>query len=196
MNADATGETDAQTASTLQGLVTAVAADGLHAFSKPLAAQITLLAGLGVEGDAHCGVTVQHRSRVAADPTQPNLRQVHLIHGELHDELVAAGFPVSPGVMGENITTRGVDLLGLPRGARLHLGTEAIVAVTGLRNPCRQLDQFRQGLMAATLGRDAKGGLIRKAGVMGIVIVGGTVLPGDAVTIDLPAEPHLRLERV
>jgi MOSC domain-containing protein YiiM len=176
--------------------VLAVAAHATHAFTKPVLPRIRLLAGLGVEGDAHLGVTVKHRSRVAKDPTQPNLRQVHLIHGELIEELVAAGFRVAPGAMGENVTTRGLDLLGLPRGARLRLGAEAVVEVTGLRNPCLQLDRFQAGLMAATLDRDADGNLVRKAGVMAVVLAGGEVAPGDPITVELPPGPHLALAPV
>jgi MOSC domain-containing protein YiiM len=171
----------------VRGTVAAVAVSAAHEFSKPVAASITLLAGLGVEGDAHCGATVKHRSRVARDPTQPNLRQVHLIHAELLDELAEAGFAVAPGDLGENVTTRGIDLLGLPRGARLHLGAEAIVEVTGLRNPCWQIDAFRQGLLPAVLGRDDQGEVIRKTGVMAVVIAGGSVAPGDAIRVVLPA---------
>jgi MOSC domain-containing protein YiiM len=165
-------------------------------FSKHNENGIRLLAGLGVEGDAHLGTTVKHRSRVARDPSQPNLRQVHLIHAELHDELRAAGFAVSAGEMGENITTRGVDLLRLPTATRLHIGTTAVVEVTGLRNPCAQLDRFQPGLMAAVLGRDEHGNRIPKAGIMGIVLVGGEVWPGQLIRIELPPEPHRWLERV
>lgn len=177
-------------------VVTAVSRDAVHGFSKKLQDSIRLLAGLGVEGDAHLGVTVQHRSRVAADPTQPNLRQVHLIHAELFDELRAAGFAVAPGELGENVTTRGIDLLALPTGARLHLGAAAVIEVTGLRNPCAQIDRFQRGLMHAVLGRDAQGNLVRKAGVMAIVLAGGEVRPGDAVGVELPPPPHRPLERV
>ena len=177
----------------MDGVVIAVSRSPTHTLSKPTAAGIRLLAGLGVEGDAHMGETVRHRSRVARDPSQPNLRQVHLIHGELFDELRAAGFAVSAGRMGENVTTRGVDLLGLPAGARLHLGNTAVVEVTGLRNPCAQLDRLQPGLMAATLGRDERGGLVRKAGVMGVVVAGGEVRPGDPIRIELPAGPHRSL---
>jgi len=176
--------------------VIAVCARPTHSFGKPPVDAMWLLAGVGVEGDVHAGRTVKHRSRVAADPTRPNLRQVHLIHAELHDELRAAGFDVAAGQMGENVTTRGVDLLGLPVGARLRLGSEAVIEVTGLRNPCKQLDAFRPGLMAAVLDRDASGGLVRKAGIMGIVRVGGVVRPGDAVGVELPPLPHRRLDRV
>lgn len=164
--------------------------------SKPNKDAIRLLVGLGVEGDAHAGKTVKHRSRVAKDPTQPNLRQVHLIHAELHDELRSKGYDVAPGEMGENVTTRGVDLLGLPTGARLRLGQTAVVQVTGLRNPCGQLDGVRPGLMAATLDRDPAGNLIRKAGVMGVVLSGGDVRPGDPIVVELPPPPHRPLEPV
>ncbi|MGF7158570.1 hypothetical protein FHS85_000180 [Rhodoligotrophos appendicifer] len=161
-----------------------------HHFTKPAALQIELKADHGVIGDAHAGTTVKHRSRVMRDPTAPNLRQIHLLHSELLDELQAAGFDVGWGTLGENVTTRGVDLLGLPQGARLRLGAEALVEVTGLRNPCIQLDRYQDGLMQATLGRDEQGRLIRKAGIMGIVLAGGSVYPGDAITITLPPLPH------
>jgi MOSC domain-containing protein YiiM len=164
--------------------------------SKPAQDTIKLLAGLGVEGDAHLGTTVQHLYPMRRDPTQPNLRQVHLIHAELHQELRAAGFEMAPGEMGENVTTRGIDLLGLPTGTRLHLGDAAIIEMTGLRNPCRQLDKLRPGLMAATLDRDADGNLIRKAGVMAVVIEGGVVRTGDKIGIELPAAPHQPLKPV
>ncbi|HLJ59212.1 MAG TPA: MOSC domain-containing protein [bacterium] len=178
------------------GLVVAVSRSGRHTLTKPNQASIRLLAGLGVEDDAHLGETVQHRSRVARDPSQPNLRQVHLIQAELHDALRAAGFAVAAGQMGENVTTRGVDLLGLPTGTRLRLGDTAVVEVTGLRNPCTQLNRIHPGLMAATLGRDARGNLIRKAGVMGVVLAGGEVRPGDPIRIELPPPPHRPLEPV
>ncbi|MDJ1397175.1 MOSC domain-containing protein [Pseudomonas aeruginosa] len=169
--------------------VIAVSLCATHAFSKQVRPAIRLLKGLGVEGDAHHGVTVKHRSRVRQDPTQPNLRQVHLIHEELHDELRASGFAIGPGTMGENITTRGVDLLGLPTGTRLRLGESALVELTGLRNPCSQLDNYQPGLTAAVLGRDEQGNLIRKAGVMAIVLEDGEVRPGDAIDIQLPPLP-------
>ncbi|MDP9456892.1 MAG: MOSC domain-containing protein [Actinobacteria bacterium] len=178
------------------GLVTAVSRSAEHVFGKFKQGSIRLLSGLGVEGDVHLGETVKHRSRVAADPTQPNLRQVHLIHAELHDELGARGFDVSAGQMGENITTRGVDLLGLPTDALLRLGDTAMVEVTGLRNPCKQLDGFQPGLMAAVLGRDEHGGLVRRAGVMPVVLADGEVRPGDSIHVELPSEPHRPLERV
>ncbi len=263
------------------GAVTAVARCESHAFSKPIGDEIVLVPGLGVEGDAHAGVTVRHRSRVAADPTQPNLRQVHLIHGELFEEVAAAGFAVTPGQLGENITTAGLDLLGLPRGAVLRFGrpggdaaeaatkevpaaeaaaaeaateevateevategvaTEGVavvadlgavveaagrakldgptagavaaliaaarrdaagvddrpaVVVTGLRNPCRQIDGFRGGLLRLVAHRDAGGRLVRRAGVMGVVLRGGPVRPGDPVTVELPPLPHVPLDRV
>lgn len=167
-----------------------------YTFSKLPQPAIRLVAGLGVEGDVHAGVTVRHRSRVRRDPTVPNLRQVHLIHGELLDELSVKGFTLQAGDIGENVLTRGLDLLALPRGTQLALGREALIEVTGLRNPCHQLDDFQSGLTAATLGRDAAGGLARKAGVMAIVLVGGEVRPGDAIAVTLPDGPHHRLEPV
>ncbi len=176
--------------------VVAVSRDGQHAFSKPVRDVIRLIAGLGVEGDAHAGETVQHRSRVARNPSAPNLRQVHLIHAELHDELDLRGYRVAPGDMGENVTTRGIDLLALPVGTRLMLGPAAVVEVTGLRNPCVQLDGFQPGLMKAVLDRDAEGRLVRKAGVMAIVLAGGEVARGDPIGVAYPAGPHLPLEPV
>ena len=184
-------------APTLQaGMVTAVSRSAAHTMSKPTETSIRLLEGLGVDGDAHQGKTVKHRSRVKRDPTVPNLRQVHLIHAELHDELAQAGFKVVAGQMGENITTRGVDLLGLPTGTRLRLGDSAVIEVTGLRNPCAQLDGIEKGLMAATLAHDADGALVRKAGIMAIVLTGGEVRPGDAIRVDLPPGPHRPLQPV
>jgi MOSC domain-containing protein YiiM len=167
-----------------------------HSFSKPHRASITLLAGLGVDGDAHCGEKVKHRSRVAQDPNQPNLRQVHLMHSELFEELAAKGFSVAAGDLGENITTRNISLLELPVGAKLHIGSTSVVEITGLRNPCAQIDRFRQGLLSAVLVRRADGSLIRKAGIMGVVLAGGTVLSGDPISVTLPPHPHRRLERV
>lgn len=177
-------------------VVTAVSLDGRHTFSKPVRDVIRLIAGLGVEGDAHAGDIVQHLSRVARDPSAPNLRQVHLIHAELHDELSLRGYRISPGDMGENVTTRGIDLLALPTGTKLMLGPQAVVEVTGLRNPCIQLDGFQHGLMKAVLDRDAHGRLVRKAGVMAIVLVGGQVAAGDRIGVACPPAPHLPLQPV
>jgi MOSC domain-containing protein YiiM len=180
----------------MDATVLAVSCSATHSLAKPNQACINLLDALGVEGDAHLGTTVKHRSRVLRDPSQPNLRQVHLIHAELFEELRAAGFSVDAGRMGENITTQGIDLLGLPTGARLHLGPVAVVEVTGLRNPCRQLDRIQPGLMAAVLSRDAQGNIIRKAGIMGIVASGGEVRPGDPIRVELPQGAHQPLECV
>ncbi|MFL5268322.1 MAG: MOSC domain-containing protein [Stellaceae bacterium] len=180
----------------MDGVVVAVSRSAKHTMSKPNEDSVRLLAGRGVEGDAHLGETVKHRSRVARDPAQPNLRQVHLMHAELHDELRQAGFAISPGQMGENITTAGVDLLGLPAGARLRLGASAVVEVTGLRNPCAQLDRIQPGLMAATLARDDRGNLVRKAGIMAIVLAEGEVRAGDQIEIELPPEPRRPLAPV
>ncbi|AEG92866.1 MOSC domain-containing protein [Ramlibacter tataouinensis] len=174
-----------------RGQVVAVHRSGSHSFSKFTEDEgIVLVPGLGVQGDAHAGATVRHRSRVARDPSQPNLRQVHLIHAKLFDELVQAGFAVFPGELGENVTTRGLDLLALPAGTRLRLGTSAQVEITGLRNPCAQIDRFQPGLTAAVLERDAQGRLVRKAGVMAVVLEGGPVRPGDAIEAVRPALPH------
>lgn len=177
------------------GKVISVSLDRRHRFSKVAADEITLISGEGVAGDAHCGVTVKHRSRARFNPTLPNLRQVHLIQAELFDELATKGFVVGPAELGENITTSGIDLLALPTGARLAMG-DAVVEITGLRNPCIQMDRFQDGLMQATLDRDAEGGLVRKAGIMGIVVTGGRVRPGDAVAVTLPEGPHRPLQKV
>ena len=176
--------------------VVAVSSSARHTMAKAGRPVVRLLAGLGVEGDAHAGVTVKHRSRVRVDPTQPNLRQVHLVHAELHDELRAGGFPVEPGQMGENVTTRGVDLLGLPTGTRLRLGPDAVVEVTGLRNPCGQLDGIQPGLRSAVLDRDGDGAPVPLAGIMGIVLATGDVRPGDPIAVELPPPPHRPLVRV
>jgi MOSC domain-containing protein YiiM len=178
------------------GSVLAVSLRHGHHFSKTPSLGIRLLTGLGVAGDAHMGETVKHRSRVGKDPTAPNLRQVHLMHAELFEELRAKGFDVKPGDLGENVTTSGIDLLGLPAGTRLHLGGTAVVEVTGLRNPCVQIDTFQKGLMAATLDKDDAGNLIRKAGIMSIVLSDGDVRPGDAVRVELPELPHQALKPV
>jgi len=170
--------------------IVAVHRSSSHSFSKFAEDRLTLLAGLGVAGDAHAGVTVKHRSRVKRDPGAPNLRQVHLIHAELFEELRARGFAVRPGELGENLTTEGIDLLALPTGTRLRLGSEAVVEITGLRNPCTQIDRFQAGLMDAVLARDAQARLVRKAGVMGVVVAGGEVRPGDAIALALPVAPH------
>ena len=180
----------------MSAIVSAVSLSARHRFSKSNQLSIRLLEGLGVEGDAHCGKTVRHRSRMARDATQPNLRQVHLIQADLYDALRVAGFTVAAGQLGENITVCALDLLGLPCGTRLHLGDCAIVELTGLRNPCVQLDRFQPGLMKAVLGRDAEGRLVRKAGVMGVVMAGGAVQPGDAIHVQPPPTPHRRLEPV
>ena len=175
----------------MPAIVTAVSCGKGHTFSKPNALMIRLVAGLGIEGDAHLGEKVQHLYAIRKNPDAPNLRQVHLMHEELFDELRAGGFNVQPGAIGENVTTRGLDLLALPTGARLRLGAEVVIEVTGLRNPCRQIDAFQPGLTAAVLGRDSNGRLIRKAGIMAIVIAGGEVKAGDAITVELPAgEQH------
>ena len=180
----------------MSATVVAVSASSSHSFSKHAHDSITLLTGLGIQGDAHCGETVKHRSRVAQDPTQPNLRQVHLLHAELLLELRIGGFDVGPSDLGENIATSGLDLLSLPRGTRLRIGSTAVVEVTGLRNPCVQIDRFQQGLKAAVLARAADGSLIRKAGIMGVVLAGGLVRAHDLICVEMPERPHGALEPV
>lgn len=176
--------------------VAAVSSNGVYSFTKPTRASITLLEGLGVEGDVHAGVTVKHRFRVAQDPTQPNLRQVHLIHRELFEEVAEAGHQVEPGQLGENVTTEGIDLLALPVGTLLRLGADAVVEVTGLRNPCLQIDTFQHGLLKRVVSRDEEGNLLLKAGIMGVVHRGGTIHPGDTIEVTLPPTPHVPLDRV
>ncbi len=180
----------------MKAKVEAVFKSDTHTMFKLEQPHIQILEGLGVEGDAHMGVTVKHRSRVAADPTQANLRQVHLIHSELHEELQARGFQIQAGQMGENITTKGIDLLGLPKGTKLFLGATATLEITGLRNPCLQLEGLQTGLMKALIDRDKHGNLIRKSGIMSIVLTGGEVRPNDEIRVELPALPHEKLERV
>lgn len=179
----------------MTAIVTAVNISSNHSFSKSPQSSIKLIAGIGVEGDTHAGNTVQHRSRVAKDPSQPNLRQIHLIHSELHDELKEAGFDISPGDMGENITTRGINLLELSTNTRLYIG-KAIILITGLRNPCAQLDRFQLGLMSAVLDRNEEGNIVRKAGIMGVVLEGGIITTGDTIKIELPPKPYRSLEQV
>ncbi len=178
------------------GIVVAVNRSGVHTFSKNAEERIRLIAGHGVEGDAHAGATVKHRSRVAINPNQPNLRQVHLIQAELHEELLGSGFSLQPGDLGENVTTRGIDLIKLPTGALLHLGADAVVEVKGLRHPCAQIEHFRTGLMSAVISRDEQGKIIRKVGVMGVVVRGGIVAPGDAIRAEFPPEPHIPLDKI
>ena len=179
-----------------RGVVVAVHRSPVHEVAKDAQDHIALVAGHGVEGDAHAGAMVQHRSRVRRGDVKPNLRQVHLLHAELHDELRTAGFDLVPGQMGENVTTSGTALLELPTGTLLHLGAQAVVEVTGLRNPCWQLDTIQQGLMAACLDRDARGHTVRKAGVMAVVRSPGEVRPGDPIGVELPPGRPLRLKPV
>lgn len=182
--------------SALSGSVISVSKSADHRFSKDVLSQIRLVCGMGVAGDAHFGKTVQHLSRVRVDPTQPNLRQVHLLQGELLAELSDSGFSVQPGDLGENILTKGLDLLALPRSTILHLGASARIEITGLRNPCYQIDAFQDGLLSRVLVRTDDGTLIRRAGVMGIVLEGGIVRRGDGIRVVLPEKPHRKLERV
>jgi MOSC domain-containing protein YiiM len=180
----------------MEPVVMAVSCSAQHTFSKPNQPFINLIEGVGIEGDAHAGKRVKHRYLVNIDASKPNLRQVHLIQTELLDDLNANGFSVGPGQLGENITTRGFDLLALPTGTKLKIGAEAVIKLTALRNPCHQIDNFQKGMLKAVLDRDDDGNVIRKAGVMGIVLVGGEIRPNDPIMINLPPEPHHRLEYV
>ena len=180
----------------MSGTVIAVAKDEGHNFSKKLVPEIEIIVGLGVDGDAHLGKKVNHRSRVKVDPTQPNLRQVHLIHSELFAEVAEKGFSVNPADLGENITTEGVDLLSLPRHAVLEIGEDVCLEVTGLRNPCAQIDNFQKGLLAAVLDKGPNGEVVRKSGIMTVVLNGGRVRAGDAINVKLPDPPFVPLERV
>jgi MOSC domain-containing protein YiiM len=180
----------------LRGETLSVSVSQQHSFSKLRVAAIELVAGQGVSGDAHAGSTVKHRSRVAVDPSRPNLRQVHLLHAELFDELNVRGFRIGPGDMGENITTRGVALLRLPRRTQILFPSGAVIEITGLRNPCNQLDQFSPGLMNAVLERSQDGTLVRKTGVMAVVLKSGMVTVGDPFQVALPPEPHETLQCV
>lgn len=180
----------------MEPTVIAVSQSETHTFSKPNQEVIRLIAGLGVEGDAHSGKTVKHLFLVKKDATRPNIRQIHLIHAELFDELKEKGFTILPGQLGENITTRGIDLLGLPTGTILKIGADVVIEVTALRNPCKQIDKFQKGLLKEVLYKDEAGDLVRKTGVMGIILKGGRVQPGGNITVELPPEPHHKLEYV
>lgn len=186
---------DEKKESSIVGTVLAVSLSNKHTFSKENQEIIKLVEGLGVEGDAHFGSTVKHRSRVAQNPNQPNLRQVHLIHNELFEEL-AARFNIKPGQMGENVTTVGINLLELPTDTILSIGESAIIKVTGLRNPCAQIDHYKPGLLKAVLDKDSDGNLLRKAGIMGIILQSGEVKPGDTIRVKLPQRPFKKLDRV
>jgi MOSC domain-containing protein YiiM len=178
------------------GVVISVNRDDAHRFTKPPRRSIRLIEGLGIEGDSHAGATVQHLSRMKKRGDEPNLRQVHLIAEELFAELAGKGYSISAGDLGENVTTRGIDLLGLPRGTRLHLGDDAVIELTGLRNPCVQIDRFCTGLLKEVVGKDAEGNVVRRAGVMSVVLAGGVVSSTDAIAVELPAEPHIALDYV
>ena len=176
--------------------VVAVSKDGQHRFSKTPCAQILLLEGIGIQGDAHAGITVQHLHRMAKDPGQPNLRQVHLLPSEFFDEARGEGYELGPGDLGENVLTEGLDLAGLSLDTLLHIGSGAVVRVTGLRNPCVQINRFRKGLLKVASGRDENRKVVLKAGIMGIVTTGGIIRPGDGIDVEPPAPPHHALECV
>lgn len=167
-----------------------------HSMSKKKVTQVELIKGIGISGDAHAGKKVKHRSRVRQNPDQPNLRQVHLIHSELFEELSTKGFMIKAGEMGENITTKGIDLLALSKGCILSIGSDVKVEITGLRNPCDQLNGLQEGLLNAVLDKDGNGKLIRKAGIMGVVLTSGIVKNGDKIIEFYQPEKHQALERV
>jgi MOSC domain-containing protein YiiM len=180
----------------MDSFVVAVSRSSGHSFSKPNEKWINLIKGFGVEGDAHAGEKIKHRYLVGIDPTRPNIRQVHLIHAELLDELNGKGFSVQPGQLGENITTRGIDLLTLPAGTKLQIGDASVVELTSLRNPCDQIEHFLKGLLKEVLYKDKGGNLVRRIGVMGIVIKSGIVYPNDEITLKLPSKPYVPLEYI
>ncbi len=175
------------------GAVVSVSRDDAHRFSKPVVASIRLLAGIGVEGDSHAGPTVQHRYAKKRDPTAPNLCQVHFMAAELFDDLVPTGYTVAPGELGENVTTIGIDLMTLPLGTRLHLGSEAVVSITGMRSPCSLINGYQKGLMKQLIKTDAAGAVQRRGGIMGVVVTGGIVQPSDRIRVELPVGEHLPL---
>jgi len=177
----------------MPGTVVSVSRDSGHHFSKPPVASVTLVENWGIDGDTHAGTTTQHRYLLKKDPTRANLTQVHLIQSELFAELAEVGFVVEPGNLGENITTSGIDLLTLPLGTRLHLGADAVVEITGLRSPCSLINKFQNGLMKALVTKDADGHVVRKSGVMSVVVSGGEVSPSDDVRVVLPPEPWIQL---
>ena len=177
----------------IQGKVLAVSRSAKHGVGKIPQDAIRLLAGLGVEGDAHAGTTVQHLYRMKLDPTAPNLAQVHFLHAELFDEMASKGFALEAGTLGENVLTQGIDLINLPTGTIFRIGAEAVVEISGIRDPCKQIDRIAKGLTKTLFDRDIDGGVVRKAGIMGVVVTGGTVTPGDTIAVTLPPEPHRRL---
>lgn len=176
-------------------IVIAVASDSKHNIIKPIRESVRLIAGWGVEGDAHAGKTVQHRYDKRRNPDAPNLRQVHLMHSELFDQVSGLGLSVKPGQMGENITTRHIDILNLPRGTQLRIG-EAVIEITGLRNPCKYLNQIAPGLLKACLGKHEDGTNFPHSGVMGVILADGEVKAGDEIHIITPPKPHERLKPV
>ncbi|MEI7624224.1 MAG: MOSC domain-containing protein [Actinomycetes bacterium] len=180
----------------LVGTVTSLHSDSGHNFSKPSIAEAVFLAGVGIEGDAHSGPTTQHLSRQKKDASRPNLRQVHLVASELHEELRADGFDVPFGAFGENLTTSGLDLGELPVGSTLRLGDDVIIALTGFRDPCSQIDKFQEGLRAAVSFKPETGPQLFRNGVMSVVVRGGTVRVGDTIKVALPAEPHQPMQKV
>jgi len=165
--------------------VLSVSMSSSHGFSKRPTDYIYLLSGCGVQGDVHC----------SGAASSNNKRQVHLIASELLTELArkdskGRAYIISPGALGENITTKGIDLVGLNEGTRLHFGDgddHAIVRITGLRNPKKRLDEWPKGLLDRCAMKNKKGEITgRKIGVMGIVEEDGFVQPGHMVYVEKP----------
>ena len=177
----------------LPGTVLSVSRDDKHRFSKPTVSSIRLVAGFGVEGDSHAGATVQHLYEKKRNPSAPNLCQVHFMAAELFDDLVPTGYTVAPGELGENVTTEGINLMSLPLGTQLHLGAQAVVSVTGMRSPCSLINGYQKGLMKQLIKTDAAGTVHRRGGIMGVVVRGGVVNPGDCIRVELPAGEQLPL---
>ena len=178
---------------TTEGIVAGVFVSGGHTFSKSERYSVTLLQGLGIEGDAHCGSTVQHLSDRKKNSTRSNLRQLHLIQSELIEELNATGFDVRPGDLGENITTGQIDLPALPQGTLLRIGDTAVVEITGLRTPCFKIERFRKGLRSAVTEHRHGGPATLKGALMAIVVAGGVVNRDDRIGVIIP--PAVRIAR-
>jgi MOSC domain-containing protein YiiM len=173
------------TSMVLRGTVVAVASKEKHEFSKRTRHAITLVEDHGVEGDVHAGRVIQHRYLAKKMPVMPNNRQVHLIASELFTELGLSGFNVSPGELGENITTAGLDLTNLPLGTRLRLGSSAVVEITGLRTPCSLIDRFQKGLKRAMIMKHEQPRF--RCGVLGVAKATGKIAPGDPIIVELPS---------
>lgn len=180
----------------MNATVISVSRSSGHSFRKACEESINLIEGFGVEGDVHAGKKIKHTFLAKEDPDRKNIRQIHLIAAELFTELKGKGFNVDPGQLGENITTEGIDLLSLPTGTLLHIGNGAVIELTALRQPCIQIDEFQQGLLKEVVYKDSGGNIIRKVGVMGVILVSGAVSPNDEIIVETPDKPHHKLDYV